>query len=80
MTVEAPIELLIWLVLIGMFGALESASKLLATELPAIEMLPATLDMLEFTIETGSDAWHAWFELIAVNVGSVEMLAPLQTT
>src|SRR5579872_3034915 len=77
-TVEADIELLIWLVTIGMFGALESASKLLPSVMLCTTALPPILLILALTAEAGSEALHFWVEWIWVRVGSVETLAPLQ--
>ena len=46
LTEEAMVELLICLDMIGMFGALESASKLLPSEEPWTAALPAMLEIL----------------------------------
>ena len=43
-----------------MFGALESASKLLPSEEPWTMALPATLVMLVLMPEKGSAALHFW--------------------
>src|ERR1700742_3194913 len=79
LTLETTPEEFTCLVMIGMFGALLSASKLLAIDEPMKVALPATLETLLLIAEKVSDALHFWVELTWVRVGSVEMLAPLHS-
>src|SRR5471032_3474381 len=79
LTLETTPEEFTCRVMMGMFGALESASKLLPSAEPMKVALPATLETFELIAEKVSLALHFWVELTWVRVGSVEMLAPLHS-